>query len=300
MSYAVEIENLTKVFNKNIVAVDNLDLHVKRGSVYGLIGRNGAGKTTTLRILAGLIRPDQGIAKILGHDMLTSDHATRALMTYVSQQQQLHTWMTIEQHCEYLSHFYPHWDQEYAKRLQERFVLAWNEQTIGELSGGQQRKAAVLLAFAARPDVILLDEPAAGLDPISRRELISEIIEIITSEKECTVILSTHIMSDLERVADTIGVIDRGRLKFSMSVDELKSQIKRVQVIFETAEIASDFQVPGAISQQIDGPVVNAIVKVVSDSQLDSLKNQSGVRVLEHHLNLEECVIALMENEVSA
>jgi ABC-2 type transport system ATP-binding protein len=182
---AIEIRNLRKIFFGNLVAVDGLNLDVPRGAVYGLIGRNGAGKTTTLRILMGLLRPAQGTAKVLGHNLWRASSVVREAVAYISQTQRLHDWMTLDEFFIYLGFFYKKWDSDYARNLASRFELPLDRQ-IRMMSGGEQRKASILLALAPHPEVLIMDEPAAGLDPIARRELIDILIETLSDDDGCT------------------------------------------------------------------------------------------------------------------
>ncbi len=197
----ITASDLAKSFRGDVIAVNGLDLSVPRGSVYGLIGRNGAGKTTTLRMLMGLLRPVRGTARVLGHDLWTAPRSVRQRVAYVSQEQQLPPAKCTAELCLDLSKLHEHWDFVLAGKLATRFGIRVDA-PMAELSGGDQRKVAVLLAFAARPEVLVLDEPAAGLDPIARRHLIEEIIEFLGDGGDRTVLFSTHIIEDLERVAD--------------------------------------------------------------------------------------------------
>lgn len=293
---AIEARDLCKVFPDDVVAVNGLDLEVPRGTVYGLIGRNGAGKTTTLRLLMGLLRPTRGEARVLGADLWSAGSEIRSRVAYVSQAQQIHEWMTLEELCFYASHFYPDWDRAHARSLSDRFGLAWQRQ-VGLMSGGEQRKAAIVVAIAARPEVLLLDEPAAGLDPIARRELVDEIVDVVSRDEECTVLFSTHIISDLERVAEHVGIVDRGRMVSSSRLDDLQNSTKRVQVIFEGKGPAPDFSIPGALRSETAGPVVTAVVRLASDAQLDELRRMPGVRVNVFPLGLEDIFIELFGTE---
>lgn len=295
----LEAQDLCKTFPGPTVAVNGLDLRVPRGAVYGLIGRNGAGKTTAIRLLLGLLRPDRGMARILGADFRTAPTPLRARIAYVSQEQQLHGWMTLDELCFYLSHFYDSWDAAYARRLAARFGLS-RERPVDLMSGGERRKAAILLALAARPEVLLLDEPAAGLDPISRRELVDELVEILAEGGECTVLFSTHILSDLQRIADRIGIMDRGRLTLSAPLDELHESLKRVQVVFSTERPPEGLRIPGALKTETAGPVVTAIVRISSETQLDEIRALPGVRVNEFPLGLEEIFIHLLGSKDEA
>jgi ABC-2 type transport system ATP-binding protein len=289
---AIEARDLTKTFPGGVVAVNALDLAVPRGSVYGLIGRNGAGKTTTLRLLMGLLRSDRGAARVLGEDLWTASRETRARVAYVSQAQQLHAGMTLGELEHYVSRFYPRWDEGRARRLADRFELGEDWQ-VGAMSGGEQRKVAILLDLAARPDVLVLDEPAAGLDPVARRQLVDELIDVAGEGDGATVLFSTHILSDLERVADHVGIMDRGHLVASSRLEEIQASTKRVQVIFEGAAPPEGFAIPGAMRSRAEGPVVTAIVRMADESQLDGIRRMPGARVNVFPLGLEEIFIEL-------
>lgn len=207
----IEARCLTKTFRDGIIAIKDLDLVVKRGAIYGLIGRNGSGKTTTLRLLLGLLRADRGTATILGWDFWQAPRAVRQRVAYVSQTQRLPGGMTLEDLCRCLKQFNQKWDQDHAQALSSLWDLPW-KRPIGSLSNSEQCRATLLLAFAGRPEVLVLDEPAAGFDLVARRELVNQILDAVTQSDGCTVLLSTHIIGDLERMADHIGFIDRGRL----------------------------------------------------------------------------------------
>ncbi|MBI1387371.1 MAG: ATP-binding cassette domain-containing protein [bacterium] len=288
---AIRVTGVRKKYRDGAQALDGLNLNVPRGVVYGLIGRNGAGKTTLLRTLMGLLRADRGEALILERDFWTASALERTVAAYVPQALKIHTWMTTGELCEYASHFYPEWDHRYARELAERFETPW-EQPVASLSGGEQRKASLVAAFAARTDVLLLDEPAAGLDPIARRRLIDEIVEVISDRPECTVIVSTHIISDLERLAEVIGVMSDGVMTLESRVDDLQSSIRRVQIIFDDAP-PPDLTIPNAIRFEIDGPVVTAVVRD-AHSLLGRWRGQDGVRVNEFPIGLEDAVIELL------
>jgi ABC-2 type transport system ATP-binding protein len=291
--WAIEARDLVKVFNGGVRAVNGLDLSIRPGSVYGLIGRNGAGKTTLLRLMMGLLRPGGGTARVLGVNLWTASTADRARVVYVPQLSRLHAWMTLEGLCRYVSFFYPKWDSAYAGKLASRFGLARDREVRG-MSGGEQQKAAILLAFAARAEVLFLDEPAGGLDPIARRELIDEIVEILSDNRSCTVVFSTHILSDLERIAEHVGIMDQGKLLMEARLEELQNTVKRVQVIFPSDRAPDGFVIPGTLSRKVEGPVVNAVVRMADERGLDELRKQPGVRVNVFSLGLEDLFIALL------
>jgi ABC-type multidrug transport system ATPase subunit len=292
----IETRNLTKTFRGGIVAVKDLDLVVKRGAVYGLIGRNGSGKTTALRLLMGLLQPDRGTAQVLGWDFWKAPRAVRQRAAYVSQAQRLPGRMTLKDLCRSLKHFNQKWDEDHARNLAILWSLPW-KRPIGSLSNGEQCRAALLLAFAGRPELLVLDEPAAGFDPVARRELVNQILDAITHSDGCTVLLSTHIVGDLERMADSIGIIDRGRLALTTRLDDLLNQTKRVQMIFETEDLPKQFAIPGALRTRRDRAVLNAIVQWPNGSELDALQTSTDARVQVFSLGLEEIFMELFGND---
>jgi ABC-2 type transport system ATP-binding protein len=287
---------LSKTFPGGVQAVSALNLAVPRGSVYGLIGKNGAGKTTAIRLLMGLLRADCGRAEILGQNMWRATHTHRERVAYVSQDQQVHAWMTLDELCHYGSYLYTKWDQPYAAKLAHRFGLAMDRQ-VGVMSGGERRKAAILLALAARPDVLIMDEPAAGLDPIARRELVDALVESLSEGQGQTVLFSTHIISDLERVADHVGIMDRGRMVSSSPLEELQSATQRVQIIFPGTAVPETFSLAGAVRVQMSGPVYTAVVRLATEDALEGLGDRLGARVSVFPLGLEDIFIELFGKE---
>jgi ABC-2 type transport system ATP-binding protein len=291
MASAIEASGLTKVFPSGTTAVEALDLRIGQGSVFGLIGPNGAGKTTLLRLLMGLLRPEEGSARILQHDLWRAPRKVRSRIAYVAQAHQLHSWMTLEELSRYASHFYERWDAPYARTLASRWQLDWKRR-VGQLSLGGQRKAALLLALACRPEVLLLDEPAAGLDPVMRRGLVDEILATVSSEAGCTVLFSTHLLEDLERIVDHIGSMDRGKLMISARLDDLQNTVRRVQVVFQGNAVPPGFAIPGALRMDVTGPVATALTRLANEAQLDSIRHLPGARLQVFPLNLEEIFLA--------
>lgn len=289
----VETENLTKTFGPGVVALSGLDLEVERGAVYGLIGRNGAGKTTTLRLLMGLLQATHGAARVLGKELRHARTADRARVAYVSQSHQLPSWMTLSELCRCAAAFYSNWDSDFARSLARRWNLDWTR-PVARFSGGEQRKAAILLALAPRPEVLLLDEPAAGLDPVSRRELIEELIGLLSQGDGCTVLFCTHILSDLERIAEWIGILDRGRLLLNGRLDELQNRMQRVQIIFPGETSPPQLTIPGAFSCHIAGPVVTAVLQMIDLDQIEKIRRWPGVRVQLFPMGLEEIFLEMV------
>ena len=288
--YVIEAHNVTKSFKGGVVAVNALDVEVPKGSVYGLIGRNGAGKTTTLRILMGLLRADCGEATVLGYDMWEAPRAIRQRIGYVSQSQQLPGWMTLDELCRCQAIFYPRWDGGLADTMARRWEIP-RKRPISHLSGGEQRQAAILLALAARPEVLFLDEPAAGLDPVARRGLLTSLVDSLSQDIGCTIMFSTHHIGDLERIGDHIGMMDRGRIVKSLHLNEWLERMRRVQVVFSTERVPDGFTIPTARKIRCEGPVATAVVELANEEQLAPLRAIIGARVNVFPMNLEEIFI---------
>ena len=293
----IEVKQLEKSFSDTRV-LKNLNLSISTGQVYGLIGKNAAGKTTLLRIIMGLLHQDQGEATILGKSQWQAPLEHRARISYVSQSQQLHTWMTTNELGKFVSHFYPNWDNNTFQELATQWEIPLDK-TIAYLSGGQQRRVAILIAFSSKSEVIILDEPAAGLDPIARRELIDAIVDIVSENSKTTILFSTHIISDLERVATHVGILHNGTMVADSSLDDLKTSSKRLQVIFDDNVSSENFKIPGAIKVVQDGQVINAIARM-NDSQLEDFMKTPGVRINTFPLSLEEFFIETIGSDAKA
>jgi ABC-2 type transport system ATP-binding protein len=259
-----------------------------------LIGRNGAGKTTVLRMLMGLLKPQRGSATVLAHELWTAPREVRQRVAYVSQEQQLPPAKSTAELCLDLSRLYDRWDFALAGKLVKRFAIRV-EAPMAALSGGDQRKVAVLLAFSARPDVLILDEPAAGLDPIARRKLMEEIVDFLGDGGERTVLFSTHIIEDLERVAEHVGIMDRGRMLAAGRLEDLQSGVRRVQVIFNSPTVPDGFRISGAMRSKSEGPVFTAVARIESPNQLDEIRAIPGVRVADFPLGLQDLFIELLD-----
>ncbi|MFO1496786.1 MAG: ABC transporter ATP-binding protein [Verrucomicrobiota bacterium] len=298
-AYAIQTSRLCKTFPGGVVAVDGMDLRIRPGCIYGLIGPNGAGKTTALRLLMGLLRPQSGTARILGENLWEAPRSVRSRVVYISQSQQVHNWMTLQELCRFAAQLYDHWDWDYARSLAQRWHLPFG-QRLGTMSAGGQRTAALLLAFASRAQVLVLDEPAAGLDPIARRSLIDEIITAIAAGDERTVLFSTHLLEDLERVVDSVGIMNRGRLIVSSPLEDLQRTVKRVQVIFPGEAVPGEFAIPGALWTEVSGPVATAMTRLVNEAQLDSIRHWAGARVHVFPLGLEDILLAFYKASQAA
>lgn len=230
MDTVIQTRGLSRYFG-DVKALDGLDLEVPRGSVFGYLGRNGSGKTTTIKLLLDLIKPTSGAAKVLGFDPQKDTEKMRQKIGYVAEGQKMYGWMKVRELIKFTSGFYDQWDDELCEKYRERFELDSGVK-VKTLSKGQNARLSLLLALAPRPELLILDDPTMGLDPISRQEFLGDIVRAIQEEGR-TVFFSTHILQELERVADWVGILDRGRLKIASPVDELKASVKRYELTME-------------------------------------------------------------------
>ncbi len=235
--FAIETTGLTKRFGK-LVAVDGIDLRVPVGSVYGFLGRNGAGKTTTIQMLMGMLAPTAGGMRVLGFDPLREDVAMKRAVSYVPERVQMYDWMTVREVVWFAANIHPRWDAAASDALIERFELPL-QQKVGALSRGMQGKLALALAMASHPKLLILDDPTMGLDAVVRREFIESIVGVL-QETGTTVFFSSHIIDDVERVADWIAIIHEGALLLQEPLDALKARVRRAVLTFEAEAPAPD------------------------------------------------------------
>ena len=225
---AIETHSLARRFGRT-TALDDLSLNVPEGSVFALLGPNGAGKTTTIKILMNFLPPTSGRVTVLGVDSQKLGPKERSQIGYVSENQTLPLWMTVRRLLDYCRPFYPTWDRELEKTLLRQFDLP-ADRRLKNLSRGMLMKASLLCALAYRPRLLVLDEPFSGLDPVMRDEFVQGILEA-TELGNWTVFISSHDIEEVERLADHIGLIDRGRTKLNESAESLLTRFRRFEVI---------------------------------------------------------------------
>lgn len=226
----IEIENLTRKFGAK-KALDDVTLTVPRGIVMGLVGENGAGKTTLIKHILGLLRPQSGSIKVFGKDPVSEPEGVLVDIGYLSEEGDLPTWMKVRELMRYAAAFYPGWDEAYAQQLLTEFSLDPNAK-LGKMSKGQRSRAGLLVAMAYRPKLLLLDEPSSGLDPIVRRDILGAIIRTIADDGR-TVLFSSHLLSEVERVSDRIAIVKRGKILLADSLDNVKQSHLRITLFFD-------------------------------------------------------------------
>jgi ABC-2 type transport system ATP-binding protein len=239
-------QNIHKRYGGRLV-LDDVSFLIPKGAVLGLVGRNGAGKTTLMRILVGLLMPESGSATVLGEPALQMTDASKTRLGYVPQKPESLNWMTVESMLQFVGSFYPRWDSEYMWNS----LMRWNispSQRLAKLSPGERQRVALIRVLATVPELLILDEPASALDPVARRDFLRE-IALRAGEAGTTVLFSTHIVSDLERVASHVCFLHEGKLLLNTGMDDLKETHARLSLSREMAATLGQ-RLPGEISRR--------------------------------------------------
>ena len=225
----ITISELTRRFGAT-TALDSVSLSLPRGAVYGLVGANGAGKTTLIRHILGLLRAESGSVRVFGLDPVADPVAVLSRIGYLSEENDLPGWMRVDELIRYTSAFYPKWENDYAEELRRTFALEAAAK-IKDLSKGQKARAGLLIALAHRPELLVLDEPSSGLDPLVRRDILGAVIRTIADEGR-TVLFSSHLLEEVEQVADHVTMISYGRIVLSAPLDAIKESHRSLNEAF--------------------------------------------------------------------
>lgn len=254
----IEVKNLTKRFEKEN-AVQHLELSVKRGTIYGLLGSNGAGKTTLLKMIAGIYKPDGGTITFDGQPIFENDELKQHV-AFLPDSLYFLPQATIRQMADYYRHFYVNWNEARFKRLQDVFKIDVKSK-VHRLSKGMQRQVAFWLALSTMPDFLLLDEPIDGLDPVMRQKIKNLIFQDV-AEREMTVIVSSHNLREIEDICDHVGIMHKGKLMIEKELDDLKADTQKLQLAFRnpaTEEVL--LQQLNVLHREKRGSVLLLIVK---------------------------------------
>ena len=230
MNAIIETHELTRRFGKTM-AVRNLSLQVPEGSVFAFLGPNGAGKTTVIKMLMNMIRPNSGSARMLGTDSLRLGPAELARIGYVSENQEMLEWMTVQQLIDFCRPMYPTWDPDLCRQLIRQFELPLN-QKIKTFSRGMKVKASLLSSLSYRPELVILDEPFTGLDALVRDEFIRGLLEL-SGRSQWTILVASHDIDEVERLADWVGVIDKGEKRLAEPTASLQARFRQCEVTLE-------------------------------------------------------------------
>ena len=260
---SIRLEGVSKRYPHFLL--DNISFDLPEGSILGFIGANGAGKSTTIRILMGLVRQDSGTVQVLGHSMPAGQIAAKADIGFISEDMRLYGAATLAWHMKFIASIYPQWNQSYAEKLLGRFDLK-PQQKIKGLSHGQRVKAALLLALARQPRLLLLDEPTTGLDPVARREVLAELMSVLVDERR-TILFSSHNTLDVEQISDRNAFIDRGRIIALEDKEDLLDRWRRLRLLVPPStalprlpgvvEVGGSERLPVLTTSQFDPAVVS-------------------------------------------
>ena len=286
MNRLVELKGVGKTYP--YFRLQGIDLTLEPGQVMGVIGPNGAGKSTTLRILMGLITPDSGEVRLLGHAMPHAQEVAKRDVGFVSEDMQLFGYASLAWHMKFVASVAGGWDARYADQLLRRFDLH-PQQLTRSLSHGQRIKALTLLALARRPTLLVLDEPMTGLDPVARHELLAELMDVVTDERR-SILFSSHHTQDVEQISDRITFIDRGRIIESSDKETFIDRWRRLLADVPAGKAVP--RLPGVVD--IAGSGCAAVITTNAFApQLPAAYEQAGVRIREvQRMTLEEIFVA--------
>lgn len=293
-TYAISCRQVRKTYPH--FELKDIDLLVPTGSVMGFVGPNGAGKSTTLRIIMGLVGPDAGEVLVLGHRMPAEQIAAKRDIGYVSEDMRLHPGQTIRFHMEFIASIFSTWNARYADELLQRFELTPDQKVKG-LSHGQRVKAALLLALAREPKLLVLDEPTTGLDPVVRMEILKEMAAVLADESR-SVIFSSHNTLDVEQISDHITFINRGSILFSEDKESLIERWRRLRLVTDPAHSLPEL--PGTIDIERDGRLASVIVDRFNEATKQLIIGAKIKLEATERLTLEEIFLKTVAHQSSA
>lgn len=248
--FAIRTYELTKTYG-NTPAVDRLNLEVARGTFAAIVGPNGAGKTTTIKMLLGLVHPTSGRAEVLGKDPFREGSIVRSQVGFVPETQSLYGYMTARELLSFASRLYERWDSSLVSEYVDRFQLPLNKK-IRDFSQGMKAQLSLITALAPHPELLILDEPFNGLDPIATRSFLEAVVDAVGRGGQ-SVLLATHLLFQIERVAEVVNIIDHGKLVLSRPMDDIKLNEKKVRVAFQLDPPDYVFRLPGVAGVERDG-----------------------------------------------
>jgi ABC-2 type transport system ATP-binding protein len=285
----IAAHGLGKSFGGKPVLAD-VSFTVEPGDVVGVLGKNGAGKTTLLELVLGFTPATTGGVQLFGYDSYRLPGAAKARVGFVPQQDELVNQLTAADQIGVISSFYPKWDDALVGRLSQEWEVDLT-QRVKNMSVGQRQKLSILLGLGHRPDVLILDEPVASLDPVARRQFLEQIIEV-AADGNRSVVFSSHIVSDVERLANKIWILKDQRMYWQGDFDSLKDSIVRLHAR-STRPLPASIEIPNALSVQRDGTIATAIVRGWSDDLHDGLARQLHAELEIEQLTLEEIFLEL-------
>lgn len=282
----VTTRGLGKILGSKTI-LRNISVDVTPGTVVGLIGKNGAGKTTLMDVLLGFSPASSGSSRLFGHDSFTLPATIKGRIGFVPQHDELVNLLTGRQQLALTAALHGRWNHDLIERLRAAWEVPF-DQIIQGLSGGERQKLSILQALGHEPELLLLDEPVASLDPISRRQFLQEMIEIAGNSR--TLLFSTHIVSDLERIADQIWIMRDGAITWAGALDTLKESVVRLDIASRKL-LPLMLPLPGVISQRIAGTRASAVVAQWSQAECLRLTEQLDADIEVESLSLEDIFV---------
>jgi ABC-2 type transport system ATP-binding protein len=270
---AVELFGLTKRFGRTL-AVNNLSLNIPRGSTFGLLGPNGAGKSTTIKMMMGMLSITDGTARLLDVDVQLDPVQVKQRVGYVPEIHHIYRWMRVREVIGFCKSCFPTWNDDTCREMLERFGLD-AEKKVKHLSKGMLTKLSLLLAVSHEPELLLLDEPLSGLDPIAREEFLDGVLRTICDRGQ-TVLISSHMLDDVRRLADTVGILNNGQLVLQGNVDELLNSTKRIRATLRDGCRPTQ-SLAGVVWQRIEGREWTITVRDFSPEKFQQVQAIDGV-----------------------
>jgi ABC-2 type transport system ATP-binding protein len=284
----IHISELTRRFGSK-TALASVSVSMRRGAVYGLVGANGAGKTTLIKHVLGLLRAQSGSVRVFGLDPVADPVAVLSRIGYLSEENDLPGWMRVDELIRYSRAFHPAWDDAYAEELWQAFALDPTAK-IKDISKGQKARAGLLIALAYRPELLVLDEPSSGLDPIVRRDILGAVIRTIANEGR-TVLFSSHLLEEVEQVADHVTMINQGAIALSAPLAEIKDSHRTLTVRFSDSQPQPP-AVPGVLRWDGGGQDWTAVYRGGSGELQAALADRGARIVAERVSSLAEIFVA--------
>ena len=292
----VDITDLKKSFGQ-MDALQGLTLSLPRGSIIGLVGRNGAGKTTLMRHISGLMLPTSGRVVTLGRSAADLGASELSRIGALDQNPKLLGWLTVRQHLAYISNYYRAWDHDFERRLLTQFELS-DQVRVESLSGGDRQKLALILTLCHRPELLLLDEPMTGLDPVVRERVLECLLEL-ARENASTVVISTHVLHDIEKIVDWIVCLDRGRLVIDGAADEIQERFSEWIFPAPPSQKPKDvrrYYEPFIASQRLIGGQMHMVVRD-GEKELEAFQRKYALEIMTRPLSLEKVLLHLLGDE---
>jgi ABC-2 type transport system ATP-binding protein len=284
------IENLSRAFDDNEV-LHNLSLDIESGTVTGLLGVNGSGKTTLIHCALGMIKPDAGSAQVFGEESWEASVACRHKIGFVPQEFDGFEWMTVKQIVAYTGAFYETWDDKFVDHLIDKFDLPLHTR-VGKFSTGMKQRVSIVLALGHHPELLMLDEPVAALDPVGRRTFIELLLDLHRNEGK-TIVFSTHITSDIERIAAQVALLKDGQIQLHADLEDLKQMYCRVHLHCQAGVESLVSEVPGCIRSDVREHSAKLTVHNLDEKWRNSVQQHPGVQLEVEDLNLDEIFVEL-------